>query len=90
MDRLQPCNFIRQRRVIRIKPLGPAECHLILRRLPAGVVERLAVEGGGRAQFGRCQAGVQRGSRRIAIDVDDRSRKARAEDRGPELRGKVI
>ena len=47
----------------------------------ARTVERLAVEGSGRTEFGRRLAGIERGAAGIAIDVDDRARERRANER---------
>ena len=53
-------------------------------------IKRRAVEGCGRDEF-RCRlTGIERSAARIAIDVDDRARKPRAQQRRAERRDKII
>ena len=47
-------------------------------------IERLAVEGRRRAELGRRLAGIERRAGRIAVDVDERARQRRADDRRAE------
>ena len=60
-----------------------------VRRQPRAI-ERLAVEGCGRDEFRRRLTGIERSAARIAIDVDDRARKPRAQQRRAERRDEIV
>ena len=90
MNLTEPGDLGRERRMIGIEiktpPLGDFSR---VRRL-VRPVERLAVEGRSRHEFGRRLAGIERCAAWIAIDVDDRARKSRAHERSPERRDEIV
>src|SRR5271155_1547481 len=68
----------------------PAFLDFAIRWRATGKVERLAVKSRGRTEFGGRRAGIERGARWIAIDVDDGARNRRADDRRVEAADKII
>src|ERR1700677_1643790 len=70
----EACDLAGERRVIGIEVKTPAVCDVGRVRRLARAIERLAVEGRGRAEFRRRLTRIERSAAWIAIDVDDRAR----------------
>ncbi len=68
---LHPRDLVGERPVVGVEAGAAALLDLVRVWLLALAVERLAGEGGGRAQARRGLARVERGARRVAVDVDD-------------------
>ncbi len=86
----QPADFGGEGLVIGGKPSPPAFGDLVLGRLLAAPVERLAVEGGGRAKLSGRLAGIEGGAAGVAIDVDYGARHRRAHQGRSHFAGEVI
>ena len=86
----KPRDLVRERLVIGIEgeqhPLGDL---CVVGRI-AMPIERLAVESRGWAELGRRLAGIERGAGGITIDIDDRARDRRANDRRVERVDEVV
>ena len=84
MDAAQSLQFGRDRRVIGFEPGLAAAFDLGRVRARVGV-QRLAIEGGGRAQLGGRHAGVERLARWVAVAVDHAAADAGANGGGAQL-----
>src|SRR5579863_7680227 len=86
----QPVDLAAKRRMIWVEIKPPPVADLIRSGRLSRPVKRLAVECRRRTEFCRLKARIEGGAARVAIDVDDRTRKQRPHDSCAERSDKIV